>query len=408
MTKIRKAYRFQLKTNEEIKSWLVRICGSARFVWNKCLAMNMDRLEKKQPILWYNEMAFWLTLWKRSAEYGFLKECPSQVLQQKLMDLDRAFRDGFDRSQSLKRLPVFKKKGRGDGIRFPQGFQIDNRRIFLPKIGWIGFYKSRPISGKVKNITVSSRAGKWYISVQVEQEITIGVHPSASEIGIDAGIMCFAAFSDGTMVDGVHSFRRHQERLVREQRKLAHKKRGSNNWKKQKSKISRLHHHISNVRSDFLHKLSTQISDNQARVYLEDLQIRNMSTSARGTIEEPGRGVRAKSGLNRSILDQGWFEFRRQLGYKLFWKGGELVEVDYRKTSQRCSVCGYTGKENRPGQALFRCMVCGHEENADVNAAKNILTAGRAGMACVANPKKDRQQEPVGNRKEVPSLVSNN
>ena len=408
MTKIRKAYRFRLKTNEEIESRLVRICGCARFVWNKCLHMNLDRLEKKQPILWYNELAFWLILWKRSEEYGFLKECPSQVLQQKLMDLDRAFRDGFDRNQPLKRLPVFKKKGRGDGIRFPQGFQIDNRRIFLPKVGWIGFYKCQPIKGKVKNVTVSSRAGKWHISVQVEQEVTIDAHPSASEIGIDAGITCFAAFSDGTMVNGVHSFRRHQERLAREQRKLAHKKKGSNNWKRQKSKISRLHHHISNVRNDFLHKLSTRISENQARVYVEKLQIKNMSTSARGTIEEPGRGVRAKSGLNKSILDQGWFEFRRQLGYKLFWKGGELVEVDYRKTSQRCSVCGYTGRENRTEQALFRCMVCGHEENADVNAARNILTAGRVGLVCEANLRGGRQQEPMGNRKEVPFLVSNN
>jgi len=395
MTKIRKAYRFQLKTNREIESRLVRICGSARFVWNKCLSMNLGRLERKEGILWYNEMAYWLTLWKRSEEYGFLRECPSQVLQQKLMDLDRAFRDGFDRNQPLKRLPVFKKKGCGDGIRFPQGFQIDNRRIFLPKIGWIGFYKSRPISGKVKNVIVTSRAGKWYISVQVEQEVDIGPHPSRSEIGIDAGITCFAAFSDGTMVDGVHSFRRHQERLAREQRKLTHKKKGSNNWKKQKQSISRLHHHICNVRSDFLHKLSTQISENQARVYVEKLQIKNMSASARGTIEEPGRCVRAKSGLNRSILDQGWYTFRRHLDYKLAWKGGELVEVDCRKTSQRCSVCGYTAKENRPVQALFKCRVCRHEENADVNAAKNILTAGQAGLACEANLKGGRQQEPL-------------
>ena len=416
MTKIRKAYRFQLKTNEEIESRLVRICGSARFVWNKCLSMNLDRLEKNQPILWYNELAFWMTLWKRSEEYGFLKECPSQVLQQKLMDLDKAFRDAFDRSQPLKRLPVFKKKGRGDGIRFPQGIQFDNRRIFLPKIGWIGFYKSRPIRGKVKNVTVSSRAGRWYVSVQVEKEITIGPHPSRSEIGIDAGIACFAAFSDGTMVNGVHSFRRHQERLAREQRKLAHKKRGSNNWKKQKQRISRLHHHISNVRSDFLHKLSTHISETQARVYVEKLQVKNMSASARGSIEEPGRCVRAKSGLNRSILDQGWFEFRRQLGYKLFWKGGELVKVDFRNTSQRCSVCGYTARENRLVQALFRCVACGHEENADVNAAKNILTVGQTGLACEANLRGGRQQnpfrarasKPMGNRKEVPSLVSNN
>jgi len=311
------------------------------------------------------------------------------------MDLDRAFRDAFDRSQPLKRLPVFKKKGRGDGIRFPQGFQIQNRRIFLPKIGWVGFYKSQSITGTMKNVTLSSRAGRWYISVQVEQEVTIIPHPSRSEIGIDAGITCFAAFSDGTMIDGVHSLRKHQERLAREQKKLAHKKKGSNNWKKQKRKISRLHHHISNVRSDFLHKLSTRISENQARVYVEGLQIKNMSASARGTIDAPGRGVRAKSGLNRSILDQGWFTFRRQLDYKLAWKGGELVEVDYRHTSQRCSRCGYTAKENRPQQALFRCLLCGHEENADINAARNIRTAGRSGIACEANHTGGRHQEPA-------------
>ena len=386
MTKIRKAIRFRLKTNEDIESRLTRICGCARFVWNKSLAMNLARLERREPILWYNELAFWLTLWKRSEEYGFLKECPSQVLQQKLMDLDRAFRDAFDRSQPLKRLPVFKKRGRGEGIRFPQGFQIENKRVFLPKVGWVGFFKSRHIEGKVKNITISSRAGKWYMSVQVEQEVTIGVHPSTSEIGIDAGIMCFAAFSDGRMVDGVHSFRKHEQRLAREQRKLSRKKKGSSNWQKQKRKISRLHHRISNVRSDFLHKLSTRISENQARVYVEGLQIRNMSASARGTIDAPGRGVRAKSGLNKSILDQGWYEFRRQLSYKLFWKGGALVEVDYRHTSQRCSRCRFTVRENRPAQALFRCLICGHEENADVNAAKNILTAGRAGMACASEP----------------------
>ena len=142
MLKIRKAYKYRLKTNREIEQKLIRICGSGRFVWNKTVAMNLERLERGYSLLWYNEMAFWLTLWKKSDEYGFLRECPSQVLQQKLMDLDKAFRDGFDRSQPLKRIPVFKKRGSGDGIRFPQGFKIESRRIFLPKIGWVGFYKS--------------------------------------------------------------------------------------------------------------------------------------------------------------------------------------------------------------------------------------------------------------------------
>ncbi len=363
--------------------------------------MNLERLEKRQPILWYNELAYWLTLWKRSEGYGFLKECPSQVLQQKLRDMERAFSDCFDKSQPLKRIPVFKKKGLNDGIRFPQGFRIDNRRILLPKIGWVGFHKSCEIAGTVKNITITKRGGQWFASIQVEQMIEIGNHPSDSEIGIDAGIKCFAALSDGTMIHGVHSFRKHERRLAMEQRKLSRKKRGSENWKKQKREIAKLHHTIGNVRSDFLHKLSTDISENQAKVYVEGLQIRNMSASAKGSIEEPGRSVKAKSGLNKSILDQGWFEFRWQLDYKLYWRGGMLAEVNPRHTSQRCSCCWHTAKENRVSQDVFRCQVCGHEENADVNAAKNIKTVGQTGMACQANHVSGRQQEPAGTQEEV-------
>jgi IS605 OrfB family transposase len=406
MIKIRKAYNYRIKTNNETEGKLFRISGCARFVWNKSLAMNLERLEKGQHLLWYQENAFWLKLWKSSEEYGFLRECPSQVLQQKLMDLERAFRDCFDRHQPLKRLPVFKKRGRGEGIRFPQGFRIDHRRMFLPKIGWLGFYHSRSIEGKIKNITITRKAGKWYASVQVEQEIEIGRHPSESSIGIDAGIKCFAAFSDGTLVEGIGSFRRHEAALAREQRKLSGKHKGSANWKKQKRKISRLHHRIADVRRDFLHKLSTGICKTHATVYVESLNIRGMSASARGTGESPGRNVRVKSGLNKSILDQGWFEFRRQLDYKLDWMGGRLEQVDARHTSQRCSICGHTEQGNRKSQAEFVCLSCGIEQHADVNAAKNILTVGLTGMACGSNRNSGRKQEPAGNSDGVLPMAS--
>jgi transposase len=249
MPKIRKAYKVRLRTNKDTEDLLVRYCGCARFLWNKSLAMNLYRLERGHRILWYPEMAFWLKLWKHSEEYGFLGECPSQVLQQKLMDLDRAFGDCFDRSQPLKRLPVFKKRGRGDKIRFPQGFRIDNRRIFLPKIGWVGFHKSQEIEGTIKNITVTRRADRWYASIQVER----------------------------------------------------------------------------------------------------------------------------------------------------------VLNVDYRYTSQRCSCCGHTAKENRKSQAGFVCLACGYEDHADVNAAKNILTVGQTGLACInANRSSGRQQEPAG----IPSGIA--
>ena len=152
---------------------------------------------------------------------------------------------------------------------------------------------------------------------------------------------------------------------------------------------------------DFLHKLSTRESKNHARVYVERLNIRGMSASARGNVEEPGRNVRAKAGLNKSILDQGWYEFRRQLGYKLEWSGGQLVEVDARYSSQKCSHCGYTDKDNRKSQSVFECLICGHEQHADVNAARNILTVGQTGLACGSNRNSDRKQEIVRIREEV-------
>jgi putative transposase len=139
---------------------------------------------------------------------------------------------------------------------------------------------------------------------------------------------------------------------------------------------------IANTRKDYLHKTTTAISQNHAVVCIEDLKIKNMSKSACGYIEKPGRNVKAKSGLNRSILDQGWFEFRRQLEYKQAWLGGEVLAISARNTSRRCSLCGHTEADNRTSQPRFRCMACGHEANADVNAACNILAAGHAVLAC--------------------------
>ena len=158
----------------------------------------------------------------------------------------------------------------------------------------------------------------------------------------------------------------------------------SANWQKLKAKIQRLHRTIANVRNDFLHRTTTIISKNHALVVIEDLKVRNMSRSASGTFELPGKNVRARSGLNKSILDQGWFGFRRQLEYKLKWMGGKLVVIPPQYTSQACSHCGCADRANRPAQAKFECVACGFECNADHNAALNILAAGQAVSACGA------------------------
>lgn len=381
---IRKAYKFRLKPTEAHIEALNHYVGGTRFLWNKVLAMNRHRLEQGHQLLWYHEADYWCKQWKRSEEYGFLKAIPAHCLQQKLKDLDKAFRSGFDKHQPLKRLPRFKKKGLHDSIRFPEAkhIQLDNRRIKLPKLGWIRFHKSQPIEGVLKNVTVSRLSGRWYISIQVEQSVELSAHPSQSSVGVDMGVTHFATLSTGEHIAPKNSYKHLSSRLAREQRRLSKKRKFSSNWKKQRARIRRLHEKHRHIRHDFLHKSSTQISKNHAIIVVEDLKVSSMSRSAKGTLECPGRQVKAKSGLNKAILDQGWGEFRRQLTYKQSWRGGMLVSISARYTSQCCASCGHIDKRNRPSQSVFACVSCGHKANADVNAAQTILAAGHAVLAC--------------------------
>ncbi|MDC9605164.1 RNA-guided endonuclease InsQ/TnpB family protein, partial [Xenorhabdus griffiniae] len=193
------------------------------------------------------------------------------------------------------------------------------------------------------------------------------------------------------------SFKANQRKLATLQRQLSRKVKFSANWQKQKRKIQCLHSHIANIRRDYLHKVTSEISKNHAMIVIEDLKVSNMSKSAKGTAEKHGRNVRGKSGLNRSIRDQGWHEMRRQLEYKQLWRGGQVVAIPPAYTSQRCACCGHTAKENRQTQSQFVCQVCGYSANADVNAARNILAAGHAVLACGGMVQSDRplKQEPT-------------
>lgn len=380
---IRKAFKFRLKVTPEINQKFVNFAGESRFVWNKALALNLDRLEQKAPLMWYQELSFWANIWKKSDEYGFLKELPSQVLQQKLMDLDKAFKDAFDKKQVLKRMPKLKKKGMADSFRYPQGFKVEQKenKVFLPKIGWVSYRNSRKIVGEPKNITVSRKGKHWYMSVQVEYETMTLPHESTSIVGIDMGVARFATLSDGTVHLPLNSFKGKAEKLAKLQRKLKNKKKFSNNWKKAKAKITKFHEQIANARKDYLHKISTEISKNHAIIVIEDLKVKNMSKSAKGNSEKHGKKVAQKSGLNRSILDQGWSMFASMLDYKQNWSNGIVLRVPAHYTSQKCPACHHTAKENRLTQADFVCIECGYSNNADEVGALNILAKGHALLA---------------------------
>jgi putative transposase len=350
-------------------------------VWNKALALQKERLDNKEGCLSYNKMAAFLCQWKSDPETSFLNEAHSQILQQSLMNLDRAIKDAFDKT-CPKRFPRFKKKGLHNSFRYPQGFKIGGNMVYLPKIGWVMFYKSRDVEGTPQNITVSKRGKHWFVSIQTEMEIAEPIHPSDSAVGIDMGVRRFATLSEGTFYEPLNSFRKLEKKLAFEQRNLSRKVKWSQNWHKQKDVITQLHIRIANTRNDYLHKTSTTISKNHALVVLEDLKVSNMSASARGTMDNPGRNVKAKAGLNKAILDQGWHQFRRMLEYKQLWSGGRVVTVSPRHTSQTCPQCKHVSSYNRVSQKVFHCMVCGYQDDADFVAAMNILAAGHAVSAC--------------------------
>ena len=258
------AYQFALKPNGEQQCLMRRFAGSCRHVYNKALALQQARHEAGEKKLSYAALCKALTEWKAGPETLWLNETPSQALQQALKNLERAYQNFFEKRADF---PRFKKKGQADSFRYPQGIKLDqgNSRIFLPKPGWVRYRNSREVLGELRNVTVSSSGSKWYISIQTQREVGQPVPTATTAIGIDLGIARFATFSDGSYLAPLNSFKKHQQRLARYQRAMSRKVKFSNNWKKAKARVQRIHTRIANARKDFLHKASCQICPSQPR-----------------------------------------------------------------------------------------------------------------------------------------------
>ncbi|MDE3046322.1 MAG: transposase [Verrucomicrobiota bacterium] len=392
------AFKYELQPNGEQERDMRRISGACRFVFNKALAIQRENHEAEKPFISYVAMAKQLTVWRNSAETPWLKEAPCHPLQHALKDLDRAYKNFFAKRADF---PRFKRKGNSSGFRYPDPMQIKldqvNSRIFLPKLGWIRYRKSREITGELCNVTVTCNGKKWFVSIQTEREVGLPKRTATTAVGIDVGIARFATLNDGTYIAPLNSFKKHQKRLAHRQRELSRKVKFSNNWKKAKAKVQEVHIDIGNARKDFLHKATTTISKNHALVCVEDLQVKAMSKTAAGTKEQPGKQVRQKSNLNRNILDQGWGMFRSQLEYKLGWSGGILLAVPSENTSRSCPDCEHISEYNRKTQSQFECIRCGYKNNADVVGAMNVLERGYRLLACgeMAHLDRSKKQEPT-------------
>jgi len=389
---VKKSFKFRLNLTAEQEQMCCMFAGCCRFVWNKSLALKKELWEKEKKSLSQFELNNLLIQWK--SELPWLTDAPSQALQQVNKDLDQAYKNFFRRCKNGENPghPKFKKKGIHDSFRLPQGITLldplnhKTGVVQLPKLGTTRFILSQPIQGTIKHVTVSRTAGSWYIAFNCDNVPVVLEKAPESSIGIDRGIVVFGKCSDDTDVISPQPLKKRLKKLAKVQRSLSRKKKFSNNWNKQKKKLARFHNHIANIRKDTLHKASTTLAKNHSTIVLEDLQIANMSKSAKGNKENPGKNVKAKAGLNRAILDQGWHMFSVLLDYKIKWHGGKLILVNPKYTSQRCSSCGFVSSENRKTQDVFECLCCGHRENADLNAAKNILAAGLAVSACGEAP----------------------
>lgn len=374
-----KAFRFQLRLAPAQQRQLQRWAGGLRWVWNHALAEQRARHARGERYASYVDMAKWLTAWRNAPDTQWLATGPVHTQQQALRRLDEAYQRFFAKAGGF---PAFKKRGSEPGIRFPDAkqFSLDaaNGRLKLPKLGWLRLRMSQTVTGVLRNVSLTREGDRWFASIQVQIAETapaLGVPPA---LGIDLGLAAFAATSQGEIVAPLKALAQQQCRLRRYQRSVSRKKKGSANRRKAVARLGRLHRKIARQRSDWLHKLSTRLTDRCPVIALEDLKVANMSSSAKATAAAPGQRVRQKAGLNRGILDAAWGEFTRQLGYKTQWRGGQTILVNPAYTSQRCAACGHTDSGNRKTQSSFICLACGHAEHADVNAAKNILAAGHA------------------------------
>jgi putative transposase len=354
-------------------------CGHARYVWNLAVEQHAHWRPGRAGAPGYLEQCRQLTAAR--AGHPWLAAGSQTVQQQALRDFAQAMAVFFDPGHPAER-PSWRKAGRDEGFRIVgRGGQWEVRRVsrhvgqvWVPKAGWVRFRWSRAVPPGAKSYRVTmDRAGRWHVAFAAVPE-PVPAPGNGQAVGIDRGVVVSAALSTGRLLHCPALTGRERIRLRRLQRRLARAKRGSNRRGRVRHAIARLRARETDRRKDWAEKVSTDIARRFDLIRVEDLKIGNMTRSAKGTRENPGRNVGAKAGLNRGILRSGWGLLVRRLEDKA---PGRVEKISPAFTSQRCSACGHVDRDSRESQAVFRCTACGFACHADVNAAINIA-AGHA------------------------------
>ncbi len=373
-----RAYKYRFYPTYEQENLLRRTIGCVRLVYNKALATRTEAWYSKKEKVGYKETSSFLTGWKKTDDLDFLNEVSCVPLQQCLRHLQKAFSNFWGKRAKY---PRFKKKRNGGSAEFTKSaFKWENGKLTLAKckepldIVW-----SRCLPDDISPSTVTVKlepSGRWYVSLLVDDQTIKKLPPTEKIVGIDVGISRLVSTSNGEKITNPKHFNRLYHKLKRAQRALSRKTKDSKNRYKALLKVAKIHAQIKDVRTDFLHKLTTRLVRENSLIAIEDLGVRNMVKNCK---------------LARSISDAAWGEFFRQLEYKCKWYGRELVTIDrFYPSSKRCNHCGFVVEKLPLDVRKWDCPNCGTTGiDRDINAGKNILAAGLAVIVCGADVRPD-------------------
>lgn len=365
-----KAYRYRLYPTKLQVTVLNQTLEQCRMVYNRVLATRKDAWELEQKRVGYYETKKLLPEWK--VEYPSLRNVHSQVLQDVVTRVDKAYTAFFRRVKLGEDPghPRFKSFGRYDSITYTQsGFNLDGQMLTLSKIGDVRVVTHRSFEGDIKTCTIRrSRTGKWFVSIVVETDNLPFTSNQKPSIGIDVGIASFITLSTGESVPNPRFFKTDESALARAQRRKSKQVKGTAKRRHSAMTVSKIHERIANRRKDFAHKISRHLVDNHGLIVFEDLNIKEMVQNRI---------------YSMSIHDVAWNSLLQMTQSKAEEAGCCVVLIPSYYTSQTCSLCGHIEVDNRKSQAKFVCLKCGHAENADVNAAKNILGLGLQSVASI-------------------------
>ena len=360
-----KGYKYRLYPNKEQEVQLQKTFGCCRFVYNQTLAYRKEKYDKEKESMNKTSCNNYCNQVLKK-EYEWLKEVDKFALTNAIYNMDSAYQKFFKEHAGYPKFKSKKNHKKSYTTNFTNGnieVDFENNKIKLPKLKWVKAKLHREFVGQIKSATISQvPSGKCYVSILVETE-HIPMESTGCIVGIDLGIKDLLITSDGKKYDNQKLIKKYEDKLAKEQRKLAHKQKGSSNWNKQRIKVAKIHEKISNTRKDYLHKISHELVNENQVIVSEDLAVSNMVKN---------------HNLAKAISDCGWYELTRQLDYKSDWNNRNYIKIGrFTKSSQPCSVCGYINTETKDLSVReWTCPQCGTVHDRDVNAAINILNEG--------------------------------